>query len=449
MLSPLKYDIILYGRMLVNGEYCRIDPDSLAARKGIEAGDKIIKINGQPVRDHIDYLYLTADEEFEIFYEKMNGSLKKALIKRKPEDNLGINLDGIIYDQLKSCQNKCVFCFIDQQPEKLRPTLLLKDDDYRFSFLQGSFITLTNLTKKELKRIIELKLSPLNISVHTTNPDLRIKMMGNKNAGKILELLSELAQNGIEFNTQVVLCPKINDGQELDRTINDLLEFFPELISIGVVPVGLTKYRKNLFKLTTFEKEGSYHVLKQITKWQQKIEKEYGQNILYASDEFYLTTGERIPSYQEYHGFPQLENGIGLTRLLWNELKEIEPLLPKQVENKNIGLITGRLGKLALRPVIERFRKIKGLDVSPLTIRNYFFGETVTVTGLITGQDIIKGLYELNRLPKIVIIPTVMLNDNHLFLDNFKVEDIQYKFPDIDFRVCNNLKELVEVLQSE
>jgi putative radical SAM enzyme (TIGR03279 family) len=424
----------------------RIDPDSLAARKGITSGDKIIRINGQPVRDYIDYLYLTADEEFEILYKKRDGSLEKVLIERKPEDNLGINLDGIIYDHLKSCQNKCIFCFIDQQPDDLRHSLLLKDDDYRFSFLQGSFITLTNLTKEELKRIIDLKLSPLNISVHTTNPDLRIKMMRNKNAGKILELLSQLAKNGIEFNTQIVLCPEINDGQELDRTINDLLKFYPELISIGVVPVGLTRYRKNLVQLNSFERESSYKVLKQLKRWQKEIKKEYGENILYAADEFYLTTGENIPAYHEYHGFPQLENGIGLTRLLWNELKEIEPLLPEQIKEMNIGLITGKLGELALRPVIERFRKIKGLNISLLTLKNNFFGDSVTVTGLITGQDIIEGLNKLNIIPERVIIPAVMVNDDNLFLDNLKIGDIQNHFPDTVFNICNNLKELVEVI---
>ncbi len=425
-----------------------VDPDSLAARKGIISGDRIININGQTVRDYIDYLYLTADDEFEILLQCKNGSYKKALIKRNTKDNLGINLEGIIYDQLKACQNQCLFCFIDQQPDGLRETLVHKDDDYRFSFLQGSFITLTNLSEEELKRIINLKLSPLNISIHSTNPELRIRMMKNKNAGKIVELLSILADNSIEFNTQIVLCPGLNDGPELNRTINDLLDFYPELISIGVVPVGLTKHRNNLVELESYNSESSQKVLKQIEEWQLRIKKLTGENILYAADEFYLAAGEEIPTYKEYNDFPQLENGIGLTRLLWNELKEIEPLIPDFTEKTSIGLITGKLGVLALRPVIERLKMINGLDIYSIPLKNYFFGEYVTVTGLLTGCDIIKGLKLHKKLPKKILIPDIMLNEDKYFLDNLKLQDIQKHFPDVRFNVCSSLQDIIEVIRN-
>ncbi|HLV10425.1 MAG TPA: DUF512 domain-containing protein [Halanaerobiales bacterium] len=430
-------------------EIIDVEPDSLASRKEIKPGDRIIKINNKPLHDYIDYLYQSADQEIKILVKKQNGTYENIFIKKKSGEQLGIIFKDIVFDKLFLCQNKCVFCFVDQQPDNLRETLLVKDDDYRFSFLQGSFTTLTNLSDKDLKRIIELRLSPLNISVHTTNPELRIMMMGNKRAGKIKNILTIFADNGIQFNAQIVLCPGINDGYELERTVKELLDFYPKLLSIGIVPVGLTKYRNGLVKLKPYDKAKAQEVLAQINALQKMISKETGNNLLYAADEFYLLSDQKIPFYEHYNDFPQLENGIGVTRLFWHELKEIETEIPDTVTKMNIGLLTGHAGEFALQPVINRFKKIKGLKISSIPVDNYFFGDSVTVTGLITGQDIINKLEDYPGIPDNLIIPEIMLNENKLFLDNLSISDIKKSFTEININTCSSLVELLEVINNE
>src|SRR5690554_4932050 len=430
-------------------EIIDVEPDSLASRKEIKPGDRIIKINNKPLHDYIDYLYQSADQEIKILVKKQNGTYENIFIKKKSGEQLGIIFKDIVFDKLFLCQNKCVFCFVDQQPDNLRETLLVKDDDYRFSFLQGSFTTLTNLSDKDLKRIIELRLSPLNISVHTTNPELRIMMMGNKRAGKIKNILTIFADNGIQFNAQIVLCPGINDGYELERTVKELLDFYPKLLSIGIVPVGLTKYRNGLVKLKPYDKAKAQEVLAQINALQKMISKETGNNLLYAADEFYLLSDQKIPFYEHYNDFPQLENGIGVTRLFWHELKEIETEIPDTVTKMNIGLLTGHAGEFALQPVINRFKKIKGLKISSIPVDNYFFGDSVTVTGLITGQDIINKLEDYPGIPDNLIIPEIMLNENKLFVDNLSISDIKKSFTEININTCYSLVDLLEVINNE
>lgn len=424
-----------------------VEPDSIAEEMGILPGDKLLKVNNKSIRDYIDFQYEIADDKFSLVIEKKDGDLVQLVIEKNPDEKLGIILNGIIYDELKKCQNNCIFCFIKQQPEGLRNSLLLKDDDYRFSFLQGIYITLTNLTENDYKRIFNLNLSPLNISVHTTNSSLRIDMMKNPEAGNILKHLYKLKNNNISFNTQVVLCPGYNDGKELDKTITDLLKFSPELISIGVVPVGLTKYRTGLKKLKKYDSKEATTVLNQIKKWQQKISSKLGRNILYAADELYLLSGESIPGYNHYNGFPQLENGIGLTCVLYNNFNQIkDQLVNNKVNNKSIGLITSVLGERALSPIVEKLNTISGLKVNVIVIHNNFFGELVTVTGLLTGQDIINKLKKMNNLPEQIILPGVLFNDRGLFLDDFSLKDIKIIFPDIRFSVINNINEILEVI---
>ncbi len=428
-------------------EISGVQEGSIADEMGLSTGDKLKAIDGQPINDYIDYQYGIAADLFVLTIEKKDGQLWELDITMYPNENLGILIDGIIYDQLKNCTNNCIFCFVKQQPEGMRETLCLKDDDYRFSFLQGSFITLTNLSKSEIERIIRLNLSPLYISVHTTNPSLRIKMMKNPKAAKIMEQLSLLAENGIGFHTQIVLCPGYNDGDELDKTINDLISLHPQLLSIGIVPVGLTDFRDNLSHLDRYDNKSAEVVIGQISTWQQRLKNKFDENFLYLSDEFYFLAEREIPEYSHYNDFSQIENGIGLTRLFYNEFSRLN--LPKKINNKNVGVITGVLGSKALKPVIEILKKINNLTISTIPIINNFFGKSVTVTGLLTGEDIIETLKNYKNKPEIIILPGIIFNNNGNMLDNLTINDIKKEFPGIVFYLAENLKELLEVLEDE
>lgn len=422
-----------------------IKEGSVADYHGLKKGDIILSINGKTIGDYIDFQYETADNLFMMEIER-NRRLIKIEIERQPGDELGIIPEGIIYDKLKLCNNNCIFCFVQQQPEGMRKTLNLKDDDYRFSFLQGSFITLSNLSKVEFERIIKMRLSPLNISVHTTNPKLRKKMMRNPRAAYIMSDLKYLSKGGIDFNTQIVLCPGFNDGIELDKTISDLFKFYPNLLSIGIVPVGLTKYRKDLYPLEGYNNKKARELLKQIEFWQHKSKRNFGKNIVYASDEFYFLAGDDIPEYDEYNDFPQIENGIGLTRLLWDKFSRIENSLPEKVDNIEAGIITGQLGEKAMQPIIDRLNKIKGLNIKLYPVKNQFFGQSVTVTGLLTASDIIKGIKNISSLPTTLILPGIVINENGMFLDDLTIKDIRDKYTDLNIFCADSLEEMLEVI---
>lgn len=425
-----------------------IKPGTAAAKAGLEPGDFILTVNDKPLRDYIDYRYQTAEQKFTLLVAKKNGEQRKVEIERNYGEEVGITFDEIIFDRLKVCNNNCIFCFVTQQPPDMRDTLCIRDDDYRFSFLQGSFITLTNLSEEEFERIISLNLSPLNISVHTTNQGLRKEMMGNPGAGEILSHLDRLAANGISFNTQVVLCPSINDGSELDRTIQDLKKYYPGIISLGIVPVGLTRYRDNK-RLKSYNSSGAKKVLEQISVWQERLKRDCGENWLYAADEFYLLAGREIPAYEHYGDFPQIENGVGLTRLFWRELEKLESEFPGQVtENRKFTVVTGELGARALKPVIVNFNRIRGINMEMLPVGNEFFGREVTVTGLLTGRDIVDKLKETGHSGEI-ILPGVALNDDGLFLDDLGVEDIAEEINPAQIHVCRGIADILEVAADE
>lgn len=425
-----------------------IIPNSTADKAGIKSDDRIISINGEEINDYIDYLYQISEAVIELKLKRKNGEIEELILERELGEELGIEFKEIIFDGLKQCHNNCVFCFVKQQPDNMRCSLNQKDDDYRFSFLQGSFITLTNLSSSELERIINKHLSPLNISVHTTNPELRVKMMKNPKAAEINDLLKILKENCIEFHTQIVLCPGYNDKEELDRTLNDLIDLHPELLSVGIVPVGLTKHREGLPELRTLSKEEMETTLKQIEYWQDKALKRYGENFIYAADEFYLNTGSELPEFDDYNDFPQLENGIGLTVLLREELKELE--IPEKIERKkNIALISSELGAEALSIVVEELNKIDNLNLDVIKVKNKFFGETVTVTGLLTAQDIIREIETIaaDKYDKI-IIPAVVLNDENKFLDEVLYKDFKDNLRDYNIDLKSDLRELMEVIQN-
>ncbi|MFW5718699.1 MAG: DUF512 domain-containing protein [Halanaerobium sp.] len=423
-------------------------PDSTADKAGLNVEDKIITINNQEINDYIDYLFQISEAIIELEIETKNGNRKNVVLERQLGEELGIEFKEIVFDGLKQCKNNCVFCFVKQQPQNMRNSLNQMDDDYRFSFLQGSFVTLTNLKQKEIERIIDLNLSPLNISVHTTNPELRVKMMKNPKAAEINRLLKLFQKNNIQFHTQIVLCPGYNDREELDRSLGDLLEFYPQLLSVGIVPVGLTKYREGLADLRTLTKKEMENSLEQIKYWQQKAQKTYGENFIYAADEFYLNTDTELPDYGEYNNFPQLENGIGLTALINEEIKEIS--FPESLnKTRKIAILTSILGRKALNKLAAKLQGIENLQFDIKAVKNSFFGETVTVTGLLTAQDLISEIKnsEFRKYDKI-FIPKVVLNDQSKFLDDLKKEEFLAELSEYEIIFAANIKELMEVIKN-
>lgn len=422
--------------------------NSTADKIGIKAGDKIISINGKKIKDYIDYNFEVADLNFTIKIKDSNDEIKEYTVKRKYNEKLGIEFNEIVFNGLNQCKNKCIFCFVDQQPPDLRDTLNMKDDDYRFSFLQGSYITLTNLSENDFDRIVKYNLSPINISVHTTDPELRKYMMKNPKAGNILKQLDFLKENGINFNTQLVLCPGINDKEKLNESIKDLSNYYPNILSLAVVPVGLTKYKNE--NLRTYTKKEAKSVIEQIKKWQETLQEKFAENFLYASDEFYLITDTKIPDYDHYNDFPQLENGVGLTRLFREKYKNLKDkyieILKNEDINKNIyTIITSVLGRKAIQPVIDDInQRQNSIKIEIEVVRNDFFGKTVTVTGLLTAEDIEKKLKSIDS--DNVILPAVLLNDNNKFIDEVNIVEFKKKFDDKKIYVCNDIKDIMEVL---
>ena len=425
-----------------------IKPDSIADEIGIEPGDELVSIQGQTPGDYVEFLYLISEPFLEIVIRKDNGEEWLLDIERDPGDELGIQLDGIIYDQLQECDNNCMFCFVNQMPEGLRRTLSLKDDDYRFSFLQGSYVTLTNLDEEEFERIKRLRLSPIYVSVHTTNPDLRVRMMRNKDAAGILEQLRELKEAGISFHTQLVLCPDLNDGEELERSLKELSTLRPNILSLAVVPVGLTKYREGLFPLESYTPEQAEEVYQIVNSFQEELKKE-NDNFIYLSDEFYLLSGHALPEEEEYNGFPQLENGVGTSRLLLDEFESLKNQLPDSFDKQtNCLMVTGVLASKVLKEPIEALNDIEGLDINLLSIKNKFFGETVTVAGLLTGRDLIEAIENSNPEEyDYIILPEVVLNDDKLFIDGVSKEEFKEVIPNTFF--VSNFKELIDLFSEE
>lgn len=424
----------------------KIIANSTADKAGLNAEDKIITINGQKINDYIDYLYQISEAIIKLEIKTKNGARKNIELQRKYGEELGIEFKEIVFDGLKQCKNNCIFCFVKQQPKNMRDSLNQMDDDYRFSFLQGSFVTLTNLKQGEIERIIEKNLSPINISVHTTNPELRAEMMKNPRAAEINRLLRLFQKNNIQFHTQIVLCPEYNDREELDRTLDDLLDFYPQLLSIGIVPVGLTKYREGLADLKTLTEKEMENSLEQIKKWQQKAKQKYGENFIYAADEFYLNSESELPAYSEYHDFPQLENGIGLTTLMNTEIKEIK--FPESLaEKKNIAIMTSVLGKKALKKFTDKLKNIDQFEFDLKVIQNEFFGESVTVTGLLTAQDLKAEIKKIKaeKYDKF-FIPKIVLNDQMKFLDEVKKEDFLDELSEYKLEFVDNIKEFMEVI---
>lgn len=401
-----------------------IAPDSLGEELELKPGDVLLAMNGHPVRDVIDYMYYEATSELSLLVE-IDGEEVLFEIEKDPEEPLGLDFEDYLMDRQQSCKNKCIFCFIDQLPKGLRETLYFKDDDARMSFLMGNYITLTNLTENDIDRIVQMRISPINISVHTTDPDLRVKMMANPNAAKINEILKKFYDAGIEMNCQIVLCKGVNDGEHLKKTLNDLAALAPYVRSTSVVPVGLSCHREGLYPLVAFEKEDAIEVIKIIEEIGERQLKKHNVRGCYPSDEFYVLAEKTVPDEDFYDGYPQIENGVGLMRSLQVELEDC--LSEEQGDDieREVGLITGVLPADYMRVLLKKIqRKFTGLRFEIYPIINYFFGERITVSGLVTGTDITEQL-KGKELPSRLLIPSSMLRaEQDLFLDSMSLEDV-------------------------
>ena len=405
-----------------------VEPGSIAEELGIQPGDRLISINGTVIEDVFDYRYLTDDEELTLLiYSAEEDDEYEADIEKDADEDLGIEFEAGLMDEYRHCSNKCIFCFIDQMPPGMRETLYFKDDDARLSFLQGNYVTLTNMSPKDVERICFYKLSPINVSIHTTNPELRCKMLHNRFAGDALKKLDTFCEAGIEINGQIVLCKGWNDGEELDRTLGDIEKYLPNLISLSVVPVGLTKFREGLCPLEPFGPEESAVVIDQIEKWQKYYYDKYGTRIVYASDEWYLKAGREIPSQDAYEGFPQMENGVGMVRTLLDDFDEaIAEDDSDRIMKGKFTFVTGKLIEPILAQLVARItEKYPETRTEVVGIRNDFFGNMITVAGLVTGQDILAQLKDRD-LGDYVIMPSCMLRAGEsVLLDDLTVEDLQ------------------------
>ena len=404
---------------------------SKCEQKGIVAGDELQKINGNEICDVLDYDFYMADGNVTLSFKCQDG--KYRLVKADA-NNCGLKFETYLMAKQQKCKNKCVFCFIDQLPKGMRPSLYFKDDDSRLSFLFGNYITLTNISEHEVERIIKMHISPINISVHTMNPELRVKMMNNKNAGKCLDIIKRLAEADIKINAQLVLCPEINDGDELRFSIEELSKFFPAVQSVACVPVGLTKFREGLFPLKPYTKESASEVVDIINEYADKFRVEYGAGIVYPSDEFFIKAEREIPNADYYDGYPQYDNGVGLIRSFYDEVVDaLEYEKYVNVSNKKVTLATGVDFYLYLCELAEKIMEKYNIQIQVKKIVNNFFGENITVTGLLTGQDIYEQLKD-TQIGECLILSNSTISDytNHTehknkFLDDMTVEELQQK----------------------
>lgn len=436
--------------------------DSIAEEMGIEPGDTLLSVNGQEIEDVFDYRFLIRDEEITVVIkkgDKYKNEEWELEIEKDEDEDLGIDFESGLMDEYRSCRNKCIFCFIDQMPKGMRETLYFKDDDSRLSFLQGNYITLTNMSDHNIERIIKYRLSPINISVHTTNIELRCKMLNNRFAGSSLEKLERLYKAGITMNGQIVLCKGVNDGDELRNTLNDLYRYAPYMQSVSVVPVGLTKYRDNLYPLSKFNHEDAVATLDIIEEVRNRAYKEHGIHFVTASDEFYILAKREFPTFSEYDDFPQIENGVGMIRAFLEESNETINDYRSKIENHEISFpienvkVTAFSGLLAypyIKEVYEKaFSLFENLSIEVVPVRNDFFGEDITVTGLLTGQDIVRQLKE-KEVGKYLLIPDCVLRSKELvLLDDMTVSDLEKALQVTAIIVKSNRLDIDEIIERE
>ncbi len=414
----------------------KVLPESIAAELEIEPGDRLLTVNHEKIEDIFDYQYYTTDEYVELLVEKPDGEQWVLEVEKEADEEIGIEFENGLMDDYKSCHNKCIFCFIDQMPPGMRPTLYFKDDDSRLSFLQGNYVTLTNMSDHDIDRIIRYHLSPINISFQTMNPDLRCRMLNNRFAGEALKKVERLYQAEIAMNGQIVLCKGVNDGEELAFSIRKLMEYIPVLESVSVVPVGLSKYREELYPLEPFTREDAEKVLDMIHGFRQEIFKRHGIRFIHASDEWYLLAGRELPPGESYDGYLQLENGVGMLRLLKDEfddackkLKASARAVPQEESGGGLKEISMATGKLAYPTILQMAGRlmelIPGIRIHVYEITNYFFGEMITVSGLLTGKDLIGQLKEKDLGDTLLLPQNMLRSGEDVFLDDVTVREAE------------------------
>ena len=405
-----------------------VEPRTPAHRARIRPGETLLEVNGHRIVDVLDYKFYTYDARLTLTLQGEDGATRSVRVRKQEGEDLGLEFDTYLMDRARSCANNCIFCFVDQMPQGMRDTLYFKDDDARLSFLMGNYITLTNLSPREIQRIIDLRISPINVSVHTTDPALRCEMLGNRRAGESIEVMRRFAENGVCMNCQIVACPGINDGPALQRTLEDLTEMYPGVDSVSIVPVGVTKFREGLYPLKTYDKDTAAALIDQVEAWGAKCMERFGTTIFWCSDEFYLLSGRELPQDSYYEDYRQLENGVGMLRLLETEFRSAmeadDPPAPGSVAPFTIA--TG----VSAAPTLEKLVQLAaarcgGLDWRVVPIVNHFFGETIVVAGLVTGRDLIdqlRGKYLGERL----LLPDNMLRyHENVFLDDVTVEEVE------------------------
>lgn len=402
-----------------------VDSKSIAAKKKINKGDTLVSINGNEINDVLDYRFYINDTKLVLSLITAAGRSKLVLIRKEEFEDIGLEFETYLMDRQRSCKNKCIFCFIDQLPEGLRKSLYFKDDDSRLSFLFGNYITLTNLTDAEAQRIIKMHISPVNVSVQTMNPELRVKMMANPKAGESLRYLRMFADAGIAINTQLVLCPGINDGDELQRSLDELAAMYPSVQSIAAVPVGLSDHREGLFKIEPYNRETAREVIETINRFNDNFKKEHGEIIAYAADEFYLKAELEMPDAEYYNDFPQLENGVGMWALLESEFNEALAECETKELDRAVTVITGKAAYPLIKSLAEKAEnQVRGLKVNVVAAENKLLGNMITVSGLLCGADIISALDGVDLGDELIIPPNCLRSEGDMFLDDMTVEEL-------------------------
>ncbi len=413
------------------GVILRVNPGSLAEELELAPGDKILSVNGQNLRDIIDLSFAFADEEIDLLVEHADGEQEMISFDKDMDEELGVEFESAVFDGIRRCANHCYFCFVDMIAPNMRSSLSIKDDDYRLSFLYGNFVTMTNMGPRDFERIKRCHLSPLYVSVQCINPELRAQMLRCPGAAKISQQLDRLEEAGADYHTQIVLCNGLNDGEELEKTIEAIVSRRPHALSLAIVPVGLTKYRTDPFPLTQFDAEGAARVIDQVEPWQRRLQREMGRTFIYLGDEFYFLAGRDVPGTEFYDGFPQLDNGIGLTRNFINDWQKTEPSNAAYRDPVRLDVITGT----SVAPVIGRLAASvnkENLSVRVLPVPNEYFGTTVNVSGLLTGRDIIRTLRSAGGERDGILIPESALRSGEdVLLDDITLNDLRRLFPGV------------------
>ncbi|MBU1356296.1 MAG: DUF512 domain-containing protein [Candidatus Edwardsbacteria bacterium] len=403
---------------------------------------ELLSVNGHKVSDNIDLRFHQSDDLLDVVYKDRAGKMHRLLIEKDYDDPLGVVLEE---PKFHSCGNKCIFCFVDQMPRGMRQALYFKDEDYRLSFLYGNYITLSNIGRSDLERIKQQRLSPLYISVHATEAGLRQRLLGSRRDDDILKIMKDLIAGGIELHTQIVLCPGINDGRHLKKSLSDLLKLYPGVKSIAVVPVGLTKHRQKLYPLRAITKKYSQQLIEEYKRLQRQLRQRFKKTILYFADEFYLNAGLDFPASFWYDDYPQLDNGVGMVRDFWNCFRALSSDLPPKLKRgKTILLISGISGAKVLRPVVARLNRIQGLKCETLLVENGLFGDTVTVSGLLSGGDILSSLKTGKKDPDLIVLPENLLNREGKFIDDLSLGEFKRRLKPV--KVVVGLEGLIKKL---